>query len=129
VRIYLDASPVMYYVEGTAPFAALVAARINAPGEVLVASDLTRLETLVLPVRVGDAQRVRDFEDFFAQRVAEMVPFTRAVFDRALDIRVRENFRVPDALHLAAAVEARCDLFLTNDAQLRRFAGIAVEVV
>jgi hypothetical protein len=32
-------------------------------------------------------------------------------------------------LHLAAAVESGCDVFLTNDAQLTRFAAFTVEVV
>jgi predicted nucleic acid-binding protein len=51
------------------------------------------------------------------------------VFRRAAKIRARYNFRTPDALHLAAAVEGACDLFITNDAQLTRFTGLVVEVV
>jgi len=35
----------------------------------------------------------------------------------------------PDALHLAAAVAGACDVFLTNDAALKTFPPIAVEVV
>ena len=54
-----------------------------------------------------------------------MVPFTPGVFRRAAEIRAQFNFRTPDALHLAAAVEAACDVFLTNDAQLTRFTGLS----
>jgi|SRR4051794_29130606 len=39
------------------------------------------------------------------------------------------NFKLVDALHPAAAVEARCDRFLTNDARLARFPDVAVEVL
>jgi len=39
------------------------------------------------------------------------------------------NVKPLDALHLAAALEARCDLFLTNDRRLRSFPGLAVEVL
>lgn len=129
MRIYLDASPVIYLVERVAPFAAAVTARLATPGAMLVASDLTRMECLVRPLRAGDATLVQNYEDFFAAQVGELVPFTTAVFRRAASIRAKENIKTPDALHLAAAVEAGCASFLTNDAQLVRFTGIAVAVV
>jgi predicted nucleic acid-binding protein len=87
------------------------------------------MECLVLPLRNGDSRLVADFDTFFSAEVAEMVPFTPAVFWRAAKIRAQYNFRTPDALHLAAAVDAACDLFLTNDALLTRYPGLAVEVV
>ena len=31
--------------------------------------------------------------------------------------------------HLAAAVEARCDRFLTNDHRLAKFSGLTIEVL
>jgi predicted nucleic acid-binding protein len=34
-----------------------------------------------------------------------------------------------DSLHLAAAVEHRCTLFLTGDVQLKRFPEIPVEIL
>jgi predicted nucleic acid-binding protein len=83
---------------------------------------------MVLPLRNGDAL-VQDFEDFFAHQIMDKVGFPEAVFRRAADLRAQLGFKTPDALHLAAAVEAACDVFLTNDAQLTRFTGIAVEVV
>ncbi len=58
-----------------------------------------------------------------------MVPFTEAVFRQEADIRATYNFRTPDALHLAAALEGRCDLFLTNDASLLGFPNVQVELV
>jgi uncharacterized protein len=66
---------------------------------------------------------------FFSARVDELADFTSAVFRRAAEIRASHNFKTPDALHLACAVEAGCDAFLTNDAQLTRFSGLAVGVV
>jgi len=128
-RIYLDSSPVIYLVEQVAPFWTAVRTRLSASGVGCVSSELTRLECLVLPLRNADARLVADFDAFFTAEVSQMVPFTSAVFRRAAEIRARFNFRTPDALHLAAAVEAACDIFLTNDAQLTRFTGLTVEVV
>jgi predicted nucleic acid-binding protein len=37
------------------------------------------------------------------------------------------RYGLADALHLAAAIEYGCDVFLTNDNQLTNFTDIAVE--
>ena len=42
---------------------------------------------------------------FSTCRVDELVGFTGAVFRRAAEIRASDNFKTPDALHLAAAIE------------------------
>ncbi len=129
MRIYIDTSPIIYYVENTPAFGPKVSARINAPGVVLVSSDLAWMETLVLPLQAGNAGLVQDFDDFFAVRVAELVPLTSQIFRSAAAIRAQYGFRTPDAIHLAAAVDVHCDAFLTNDLQLTRYTGITVEVV
>jgi predicted nucleic acid-binding protein len=59
----------------------------------------------------------------------QIVPITTAVFDRATLIRAAHNFKLGDSLHLAAATEAHCDRFLTNDARLAAFTAIPVEVL
>lgn len=82
-----------------------------------------------MPVRQGDAGRVQDFEAFFAVRLDAVISFTRPIYDRTTRIRaVYPRFKTPDALHLAAAVESGCDVFLTNDHRLQQFTGITVEV-
>jgi predicted nucleic acid-binding protein len=129
MRTYLDAAPAIYYVEHVAPYAAALVARFTTPGLVCVASDLTRMECLVLPLRSGDTALIQDYESFFSSKVVEIVPFLRTVFDRAAAIRAQHGFKTPDALHLAAAVESACDVFLTNDAHLTAFPDITVEVV
>jgi predicted nucleic acid-binding protein len=129
VRIYLDAAPAIYAVERVPRYAAAVDARLSAPSVVLIASDLTRLECRVKPLRDGDAELLRDFDDFFAGTVSEIVSLTREVMDRATEIRARHGVRTPDAIHLAAAMVSGCDVFLTNDHRLDHVPGIAVEVV
>jgi predicted nucleic acid-binding protein len=129
MRIYLDAAPVIYTVEQVALYGAAVDARLSAPGVVLVASDLTRMECRVKPLRAGDAALLQDFDDYFAGTVAEIVPLSRPVVDRATEIRARYRFKTPDAIHLAAAESSGCDVFLTNDLRLSAFSGITIEVV
>lgn len=129
MRLYLDAAPVIYAVEQVVPFFPAVDARLSAAGVVRVASDLTRLECRVKPVREGKVDLLKDYDDFFAHTVAEIVALSREVMDRATEIRARYGFKTPDAVHLAAAVATSCEVFLTNDHRLDRFLDISIEVV
>jgi uncharacterized protein len=85
---------------------------------VRVASDLTRMECRVKPVRERNADLRKDYDDFFAYVVAEIVMLSREVMDRATEIRARYGFKTPDAIHLAATVVTNCEVFLTNDHRL-----------
>ena len=129
MRIYLDSAPVIYVVERHAPYAEYLDARLSIPGDVLVASELTRLECRILPVRESNLRVLQDFGDYFATRVLEMTQLTREVMERATLIRAKYGFRTPDAIHLGAALASDCDVFLTNDNRLSRFLDIRVEVV
>lgn len=129
MRVYLDSSPVIYAVENVAGLAQIVDRRLSAAGVVRVASDLTRLECRVKPIRDGDGELLLDYDEFFAAGVDEVVPLSREVVDLAAEIRARHGFKTPDALHLAAAVLSRCEVFLTNDRPLTRFGEIAVELI
>ena len=129
MRLYLDAAPVIYAVEQVAPFFSVVDARLSISGTVRVVSDLTRMECRVKPVREGNADLLKDYDDFFAHVVAEIVVLSREVMDRATEIRARYGFKTPDAVHLAAAVVTGCGGFLTNDHRLDRFPDISIEVV
>lgn len=58
-----------------------------------------------------------------------MFEVTRAVIDRATELRARLGFKTPDAIHLASAIEASADLFITGDRAFARFADLPVRVV
>jgi uncharacterized protein len=68
----------------------------------------------------GDPVKLAVFDAFFGRPDVRHIPITTAVFDRATQIRVAFNFKLADALHLAAAVEGGCDRFLTDDNRLSR---------
>lgn len=126
-RVYLDAVVWIYYVEQRTPWHARIHTRLATNPVQIVVSDLTRMECRVKPLRTGNASLLADFDAAFA--AAELVPITTAVFDRATRVRASYNFKTPDALHLAAAIEAGCDVILTNDHRLAAFPDITVEVV
>lgn len=129
VRLYLDAAPVIYTVEQVALYAAAVDARLSAAEAVQVVSDLTRMKCRVKPLRDGNSDLLKDYDDYFEGAIAEIVALSHEVMDRATAIRAQYGFKTPDAIHLAAAVISGCNVFLTNDHRLDRFPDIAVEVV
>jgi predicted nucleic acid-binding protein len=128
--IYLDSNIVIYVVEQPDPFGPRASARISAlaaAGDRLVVSDLTRLECRANAVATGDHVTLAQYDAFFSQAVERVMPLTTAVVDRATRIRGQYRFKTPDALHLAAAVEAGCHVFLTNDARLSSFPDLTIE--
>ena len=129
MRIYLDSAPLIYLVENVSPYVEPLIERLSPEGVFQVCSDLTRLECRVKPLRDDQPALLSAFDSYFAKIIYETVPLSRAIMDRATEIRARHGFKPPDAIHLACAVAAKCDLFLTNDKRLENFSEIAVEVV
>lgn len=130
--IYLDTNIVIYLIERPAGWGSRAIARIataRASADDLVVSDLVRLECRVRPTALGDLTTLAQFDAFFAATDVTVQTLTTAICDRATLIRAQYRFRTPDALHLAAAVEAGCQVFLTNDTRLSAFPDLTVEVL
>jgi predicted nucleic acid-binding protein len=117
-------------VEQNKQFGPIVESWLQTNPADLVASEMGRMETLIVPVRNADVKLVAEFERFFTTQVAQLVSIDRAAFDKAIEIRAAHpSIRTPDAIHLAAAVVSNCDVFLTNDPILKRYPGVRVEMI
>jgi len=130
--VYLDSVVCIYAIEGAAPFQIRARSRLAAiqdTGAQVAISDLTWLECRVKPIRLDDRIILAAIEAFLTASNVVRVGLTPAVYDKACRIRALHKYRLADALHLAAAIEGNCDLFLTNDHRLSRFTEIAVEVL
>lgn len=131
--VYLDANCVVYLVESNPAWFPQIIARIGAAraaGDTFGVSDLTRAEVMVMPYRRGDAAVEAAFDAFFNLADVTVFPITRGVCERSARLRAKYRYlRLPDATHLAAAIEHGCGLFLTADARLATVTEIAVEVL
>lgn len=130
--IYCDSVILMYFFDHTGPFNIRATIRLGtlaAAGDRIAVSDLVRLECRVKHVQAADKAKLAVFDAFFARPDIRVVPITAAVFDRATNIRAAHRFKLADSLHLAAAAEAGCDRFLTNDTRLSVFTDVPVEVL
>jgi predicted nucleic acid-binding protein len=132
--ICLDANCIIYLIEKNSLWGPKVVARLaraTAAGDSVAVCDLARAECLIGPLRNGDVAVLADYQHFFSNTAVQMLAVTPAICERAAEIRVASNLKIklPDALHLAAAIEHGCDRFLTNDVQLSSCLAIAVEVL
>ena len=122
LRVGLDTALFIYYIEDHPQWAARVAPIFEGfdRGDLQAfTSELTLLETLVLPYRVGDQALTRAYEHLLTRsRGLTLVPIDRQALRSAALLRARLSTRTPDALQLAAALENRCHAFITNDRRL-----------
>lgn len=133
MRLYLDANPIIYSIEGVPPFRDAVVDRIaqaeSTPGGTIITSRLSRLECRVKPLREGNSQLLARYEKFFTRRLIIVAEITPGVIEQATELRARYGFKTPDAIHLATAIEEHADLFLTGDRSLARCAEVTVEIL
>ncbi len=113
--VYLDSCMIIGLIEGDATQRRVLKNRLR--DQLVFSSELTRMETRLLPIRNDDKVCLRKFDRFF--ELCEMIPLDCAVFERATMLRARNGIQTPDALHLAAAIEGGCQEFWTNDKRLR----------
>lgn len=87
----------------------------------LVTSVLSMMEVLIVPKRHGMndlAQRYREIFESFPNLT--VLPIHDGIVEIASDLRARHGIRTPDALHVAAAIHAGAEAFLTNDSRLQK---------
>lgn len=130
-RLGLDTSSFIYFVETHPQYDALVTEIFQriALGHTLsgVTSVITLCEVLVHPLRRGNAYLQREYTDLLLNSAnLQTLPVDADVAAQAAVLRAAYNLRTPDALHLATALNAGCEAFLTNDSTLRRITEISV---
>jgi predicted nucleic acid-binding protein len=81
------------------------------------------LECRVGPLKRNDDLLLADYDAFFALPEIVTVPLGGVVFRLAADIRATDGLKTPDALHVVAAIEARCEAIWTADDEFDRASG------
>ena len=131
--VYLDADAIIYSVEKIEPYASLLrplwlAAQVGR--FLVISSELTLLETLVKALQTHDPVLESSFRTLLlASREIQLVPLSRTILETAARLRATAGVKTPDALHAATALEARCALFVTNDAGYRRVPGLPLTIL
>ena len=124
-KIFFDTSPLIYFLDENSIFKT----KMNEifyeilNGEIqFTTSTVTVEEFLVFPYRNNDYSAVESFWTFINEGNIDILQIDNAVAVEAAKIRAEyQHFKTMDALQLAAAICGGCDLFLTNDKQLKQF--------
>jgi len=133
LRTYLDTNATIYFVERIDPYYQGIKKRVldasGAPLITCIISELLLMEVRVLPLRNADQTLLSRYDRYFETFASQNIAFDKSVFELATQLRVRHRVKTPDALHLAAAIHARCDQFWTNDGKLAKAAESHIEVI
>jgi predicted nucleic acid-binding protein len=130
--IYLDANSIIYSVEKHRVYWPLVqpiwlAAKGNAIE--IVSSELTLLETLVGPLKAGNAALAQAYEQLFQQAQTRLLPVSQTTLRDAAQLRATTKLKTPDAIHAATALKVGCSVFITNDRAFKIISGLSVVVL
>jgi predicted nucleic acid-binding protein len=126
----VDSSTFIYYIEKHPTYFNLTKAFFEyvSRGDLeILASTLTLTEVLMKPIQAQNTRLQTEYGDLLlnTQNVATVV-VDKTVAIEAAELRARHNLKTPDALHVASALVAGCDAFLTNDSGIKRVTEITV---
>jgi len=132
--IFIDTAPIIYYIEAHPQFGPLVKNIIDAlqTGKFIAFSSVVTLtEVLPKPIEAGDEKLARRFAEFLKfGRNINLIEISESIADKAGRLRGKySNLRTIDALQISAALDIDADLFLTNDATLKKIKEINVLVL
>lgn len=127
-KVFLDTAPIIYFLDNDVNFgekARSILEEILEDGKELATSVITCTEYLTFPYRNNNREKVEAFFEFITDCDIPLYSVDIEIAKKASRIRAEYgNFKAMDALQLASACIKGCDLFLTNDKQLKQFEGI-----
>ncbi len=130
-KVFVDTAPFIYFIEGSRDNLQY-SDRVKrffmdcyGAGTDLYTSVITVVEYSVFPYRNHEQGYVDQFERLIRTLGMCVMDIDRNIAKKAAWIRAEyKGFKSMDALQIATACITGCDLFLTNDKQLRQFREI-----
>lgn len=117
-HVYLDANIIIEMFEGLGARSGdlkLLLREIEMGTILATTSEWTLAEVLVKPLATGDAGRVRQYEGLLSHAAIAVVEVGREVLVAAAKVCADTKMPLPDCVHVATAVRAGCDVFVSND--------------
>lgn len=127
-KVFLDTTPLIYFLDSDVSFGEktkMILEEVLSDEKELVTSAITCMEYLVYPYRTGNQEKIDAFFEFADDCEIPINGIDVETAKTAAEIRAKyKDFKAMDSLQLAAALHSGCDVFLTNDNQLRQFKGL-----
>ena len=132
-RIFYDTNPLIYYLEQSDVYLGRMKQFLKEQSEAdadFVTSTITVGEYLTKLYKDGDEKLIADFKGFISVYDFDVVTISWEIAEEAAKIRGKyKGFKLMDSLQLATAKHSGCDAFVSNDLQLRQFAGLDILIV
>lgn len=123
-KVFVDTASLIYYLERNEQYFEKMKAFFQDCCERdvdIVTSAVTYEEYLVYPYRQNKTELIENFESFISNMGIRIINIDKEIAREAAKLRGKyPYFKAMDALQIASAIETACNLFLTNDKQLRQ---------
>jgi predicted nucleic acid-binding protein len=129
-KLAFDTSPIIYFSERNPNYYSLMLAimqLVNRGDFTGCGASILLTEILTHPIKTGNLALAQQYENILSNsQHFTLEPVTNDVARYAANLRVSYNLRTPDALHIASAIKANANYFLTNDITLKRITQIKI---
>lgn len=122
--VLLDTSIFIYYLEGIEPYYLLAEEVFNDIIDEKITGFLSAIsitEFLTKPLADGKVTDVERFKRFLSSLSIQVLAVTYEIAERAGKLRAQyPSIQTADALIVATALETGCNVFITNDKDLKK---------
>lgn len=126
---YIDTNIIIYQIEGTRQAQQKASAAVaQSDDQRLVTSEITLGECLLGAQKRQSAELVVKYREILSDTaIFRLVPVDRGILEAAAKLGAQYRLKLVDAIHVATAVAAGCDAFITNDKGIR--AGESLRII
>ena len=128
--IYLDANALIYFIERSDDLQEKVGSVISHAIEnniPLFVSEIGIAECLYGTYKNGREALTSQYQELFYEiALFQIIPTDGQKLIAAARIGADKGLKLVDASHFQSAIEARCELFLTNDSRFRSSHGVEI---
>ncbi len=132
-KVFIDTNPIIYLVSQQEPFYSKVVKFMSdciADDAEFYTSTITDAEFLVKPFEDDDEKQIENYRNLLTSLEFLKCFINEQVGERAARIKAKyHNIKLGDALQLAASIDCNCDIFLTNDKQLKQVTEAKVSYI
>lgn len=129
-KVFIDTNPLIYLVAKQEPFYSKV---VNFMSECIAddaefyTSTITDAEFLVKPFEDKNNHQAEKYRDYLKKLEFVKCFINEQIAERAAKIRANyPSIKLGDALQIATSLDCNCDVFYTNDKQLKQVAEAKV---
>lgn len=123
-KVFVDTAPIIYYLENSPLYSEVVKrffATCIEKNIKVVTSAVTVEEYLVYPYSSGQMDLADNFKRFLDYMNVEIIDINSDIAEFTSKLRGQyKGFKAMDALQISSAIASECDMFFTNDRQLRQ---------